>query len=101
MQTSQLLGIKLLLISFAFFILLIIDAISISQLLNSTKQISVLQVQIWGSCLVTGGVVAGISLLNLKKVSTARVSFYLIMALVFIALPFSLATSPYSITAFF
>ncbi|WP_372769965.1 hypothetical protein [Pseudoalteromonas sp.] len=101
MQTSQLFGIKLLVISLVFFAVLIVDAVLISQLLNTNNSISVLQVQLWGSCFVAGGIVAGISLLQLKKISAFRVSSYLIMALIFIALPFVFATSPYSLTSFF
>lgn len=101
MQKSQLFGIKLLVISFVFFVILIVDAVVICQLLNTKNTVTVLQVQLWGSCLVAGGIVSGISLLQLKKISAIRASSYLIMALIFIALPFVFATSPYSLTSFF
>jgi hypothetical protein len=101
MHTSQLFGIKLLVISFVFFVILIVDAVMICQLLNSQSSVTVIQVQLWGSCLVAGGIVGGISLLQLQKISVMRVSSYLIMALIFIALPFVFATSPYSLTSFF
>ena len=100
MQTSQLFGIKLLVISLVFFAILIVDAVMIFQLLNSKSSVSMLQVQLWGSCLVAGGVIGGISLLQLKKISAMRASSYLIMALIFIAFPFVIATSPYSLTIF-
>ncbi|MEC8326973.1 MAG: hypothetical protein VX100_12905 [Pseudomonadota bacterium] len=101
MQKSQLFGIKLLVISLVFFVILIVDAVVICQLLNTQNSVTVLQVQLWGSCLVAGGIVSGISLLQLKKISAMRASSYLIMALIFIALPFIFATSPYSVTSFF
>ncbi|ATC98357.1 MAG: hypothetical protein ACPGVL_04655 [Pseudoalteromonas spongiae] len=101
MQKSQLFGIKLLVISLVFFVILIVDAVVICQLLNTQNSVTVLQVQLWGSCLVAGGIVSGISLLQLKKISAMRASSYLIMALIFIALPFVFATSPYSVTSFF
>ncbi|KPV97740.1 hypothetical protein AN214_00718 [Pseudoalteromonas sp. P1-9] len=101
MQKSQLFGIKLLVISLVFFVILIVDAVVICQLLNTQNSVTVLQVQLWGSCLVAGGIVSGISLLQLKKISAMRASSYLIMALIFIALPFTFATSPYSVTSFF
>ncbi|WP_105171617.1 hypothetical protein [Pseudoalteromonas sp. T1lg24] len=101
MQKPQLFGIKLLVISLVFFVILIVDAVVICQLLNTQNSVTVLQVQLWGSCLVAGGIVSGISLLQLKKISAMRASSYLIMALIFIALPFVFATSPYSVTSFF
>ena len=85
MQKSQLFGIKLLVISLVFFVILIVDAVVICQLLNTQNSVTVLQVQLWGSCLVAGGIVSGISLLQLKKISAMRASSYLIMALIFIA----------------
>lgn len=97
MTTSRIFGIKLLLASAALLILLLLDAHTFARILQiNNDAFSVLQLQLWGALFVLGGIIAGNSFLQFKKINYLRMSFYAIMALIFICLPLFIATSPYS-----
>ncbi len=95
--TSRILGIKLIIISLTLLTVLIADAKVFASLLQLNHSIETLSLQLWGVCVVFGGLLAGTSLIQLKKIHYIHSLIYLLMAIIFIFLPLIIAKSPYVI----
>jgi len=92
---SRILGIKFILVSITLLAVLISDAHVFATLLKIQQTQSTSLLQLWGFLIVAGGLIAGCSLLKIKKTHYIHSAIYLIMAVIFIFLPFIIIKSPY------
>ena len=92
---SRILGIKFILVSISLLAVLIGDAHVFATLLQIKQTQSTSILQLWGFLIVFGGLIAGCSLLKIKKTHYIHSTIYLVMAIIFIFLPFIIIKSPY------
>ncbi|SFC45112.1 hypothetical protein [Pseudoalteromonas denitrificans] len=92
---SQILGLKFIIVSITLLVILITDAHVFATLLNIKNTQNTSNLQLWGCMIVFGGIIAGCSLIKIKKIHYIHSAIYLIMAITFLFLPFLIIKSPY------